>query len=133
MVHSLSFDELISYDSGVPGITLKVEIKLGTTSVEIEAKVDTGSTFCVFQRSVAEMLGIDIEAGEPKRVSTMTGSFNVFGHTATLITESFEFDSEIHFAVDEGFHKNILGRRGWLDKVVLGINDYDGKLYLSKH
>ena len=54
MLHRLSFDKLVSYDPSEPGITLEIGIKLGKSLVEIEAKVDTGSTFCVFERNVGE-------------------------------------------------------------------------------
>ena len=39
----------------------------------------------------------------------------------------------VFFAEDENFRRNVLGRNGWLDRVVIGINDYDGKLYLSRY
>ena len=39
----------------------------------------------------------------------------------------------VYFAQDENFKRNVLGRHGWLDRVLIGINDYDGKLYLSRY
>jgi len=37
------------------------------------------------------------------------------------------------FPADEEIRRNVLGRFGWLDRVVLGLVDYDGKLYLSRY
>ena len=37
------------------------------------------------------------------------------------------------FAEDEAFQRNVLGRRGFLEPVILGLVDYEGKLYLSKY
>lgn len=93
----------------------------------------TGSTFYIFERKHGERLGFDIEGGEPQWVKTAVGSFLVYGHWVTLITEDFEFDSMVFFAKDENFGRNVLGKRGWLDRVIIGINDYDGKLYLSRY
>jgi hypothetical protein len=133
MSFDLRFDKLALYDSGEPGISIRVEIRLGSESVTINAKVDTGSAICIFERRLGDSLGIDIESGDPQRVNTVTGTFLVYRHDVTLLTEGFEFDSPVHFAADKSFKRNVLGRHGWLDRVVIGINDYDGKLYLSRY
>lgn len=131
MKYDLSFDKLINYDTGKPGISLNIELRLGGLSASIEAKVDTGSTICIFERKYGEKLGFNVEAGEPQWVGTSVGSFLTFGHWLTLTTEEFSFDSMVFFAKDENINRNVLGRHGWLDSVVIAINDYDGKLYLS--
>ena len=76
---------------------------------------------------------MEIEAGEPQRISTTVGSFLTFGHWVNLTVEGLQFDSIVFFAADESHKRNVLGRNGWLDRVVIGINDYDGKLYLSRY
>ncbi len=37
------------------------------------------------------------------------------------------------FAEDENFNRNVLGRHGFLDRTVLGLVDYEGKLYLNQY
>ena len=133
MAEILSFEKIITYDTGRAGISLNLELRLNESSVFLEAKVDTGSTHCIFERKYGERLGLDIEAGEPQSVSTSVGSFLTFGHWVTLITEEFEFDSMVFFAQDENIRRNVLGRHGWLDRMIIGINDYDGKLYLNRY
>jgi len=44
-----------------------------------------------------------------------------------------EYETTVYFAKDYNFNRNILGRQGWLDRVRLGLIDYDGKLYLSEY
>jgi hypothetical protein len=66
-------------------------------------------------------------------VGTATGSFRVFGHEATLVIEGYEFDAMVYFAEDENFKRNVLGKRGGLGNLQIGIIDYDGKLYLSRY
>lgn len=133
MSYDFSFEKLINYDTGKAGISLNVELQLGESSVIVEAKVDTGSTHCIFERRFGEKLGFDVEAGEPQRVGTSVGSFMTFGHWVTLTTADFSFDSMVFFARDENINRNVLGRHGWFDRVIVGINDYDGKLYLSRY
>lgn len=133
MMHDFSFDKLVRYDSGRPGISLEVELRLGELKLIVEAKIDTGSSNCIFERKYGEQLGFDIEAGEPQLFGTSVGSFMAFGHWVTLTTADFLFDSMVFFAKDKSINRNVLGRRGWLDRVIIGINDYDGKLYLSRY
>jgi hypothetical protein len=41
--------------------------------------------------------------------------------------------STLYFAKEEFFTRNVLGRQGWLDRVKLGLIDYEGKLLLSAY
>lgn len=95
------------------------------------AKIDTGASYCIFERKHGEALGIDSENGTPERFSTATGTFLAYSHDVTLSTTGLVFDSFVFFAANEGFTRNVLGRFGWLDRVCLGLIDYEGKLYLS--
>ncbi len=130
---NLEFEKLVRYDSGRSGITVKVELRLGDDSTAFDAKIDSGSTYCVFERLHGEKLGIEIEKGLSERINTASGSFQAFAHQLTLTVEDYEFDATVYFAQDENFNRNILGRHGWLDRIIIGINDYDGKLYLSRY
>lgn len=131
MIHRLAFSELVEYDAGQEGITAPVVLRIGATESRLAAKLDTGASHCIFQRSYAEELGLDIEHGHPLRFGTATGSFLTYGHTVTLIIRGFAFDVMAYFADDYAFNRNVLGRHGFLNLVRLGLIDYDGKLYLS--
>jgi hypothetical protein len=41
-------------------------------------------------------------------------------HAWTVV---YEFDSIVYLAADEHVERNVLGRHGWLDRVVLGLID----------
>ena len=64
-------------------------------------------------------------------LGTATGTFLSYGHEVTLSVADFQFDTI--FAADAEINRNVLGRFGWLDRVVLGLIDYEGKLYLSRY
>lgn len=132
-MYPINFEKLHLYDSGKVGISVEVSLKSGDLTSEFTAKIDTGATACIFNRASGERLGIEIETGEPQRFSTTTGSFLTYGHFVTLVVADFEFNSLVFFAEDENFNRNVLGRNGWLDRVIIGINDYEGKLYLSHY
>ena len=133
MPYELNFEKLLSYDVGEPGISLLTTIKLQEQSATLTAKVDTGAGCCIFQRQVGEQLGIDIEKGMRQVLGTATGTFLTYGHEVTLSVAGFEFDTVVFFAADLEINRNVLGRFGWLDRVVLGLVDYEGKLYLSRY
>ena len=78
-------------------------------------------------------MDIDVASGTPLRLSTVTGSFDAFGHMLTLKTLDYSFDVTVYFAAPESFTRNVLGRRGWLDRVQLGLVEYESKLYVSPY
>lgn len=133
MTHQLSFARLLTYDVGELGITVAVTLELRERSASFTAKVDTGADHCIFERRHGEQLGIRIEEGLPQRFRTATGSFLAYGHDLILQVAELKFDSMVFFAAEDGFVRNVLGRFGWLDRVALGLVDYEGKLYLSRY
>lgn len=132
MTFNLGFDVERDY-SAYDTLRLVVTLHHGSDRVRFDADIDTGSTFCIFDRGHAESLGLDVESGGPARFATVTGSFNAFGHIVTLETLGFSFDVTVYFAATAGFSRNVLGRRGWLDQVRLGIVEYENKMYVSRY
>ena len=133
MDQHLSFERLIQYDPGQPGITLDISLRLSASIVNFPAKVDTGGSYCIFERRHGEALGLSVESGLPQPISTVTGRFLTYGHEVTLSAAGYDFDSIVYFYADEDLDRNVLGRHGWLDRVVLGLIDYEGKLLLSPY
>lgn len=115
------------------GITVPVKIFAGDETVAFDAKIDTGSSHCIFQRKHAERLNLKIETGEYHEFSTATGTFSAFGHDADISVLGITVSSKIYFASDENFSRNVLGKTGWLDRLNLGLIDYEGKLFLNSY
>lgn len=130
---SLDFDKLILFDAGNKGISINTTLKLSDKEISFSSKIDTGSSFCIFERRFGEELDLEIKKGLFQNVGTATGIFRVFGFRLTLKVENFQFDSLVYFAEDENFKRNVLGRHGFLELVKLGLIDYEGKLYLSHY
>ncbi len=133
MAYQLSFERLAQYDPGLSGITIEVILKLFEKDVSLTAKVDTGASYCIFERRHGEALGLNIEGGLLQPISTATDRFITYGHEITLSVAGFEFDSMVYFADDDAIKRSVLGRHGWLDRVMLGLIDYEGKLLLSQY
>lgn len=133
MSETLTFSSRLAYDPAHPSITIPTRLRLGSTTVGAGAKLDTGASCCVFARELGEDLGLDIEAGEQLRIGTVTGSFTTFGHAVTLEAGGVELDTTVYFAAEHGFPRNVLGRRGFADRLRLGIVDYDGLLNVGRY
>lgn len=133
MSQKLDFEIFHQYNSLESGITIRTTLRSGPRSVLFDAKIDTGSTFCIFERKQGEVLGLDVESSVSEDIGTATGSFRVYGHEVELEVLGIKFDSTVYFAESEYFDRNVLGRIGWLNKVKLGLIDEEGKLFLSKY
>jgi hypothetical protein len=100
--------------------------------VQIDAKLDTGASFCIFERAYGEMLGLNVGKGTPTLVSTANSTFQAFGHWLTIRALGFQFDAMIYFAADESIRRSVLGRRGFIDQLRICLIEHDAELYVSK-
>jgi hypothetical protein len=125
-----------TYDYSLSKLGIEIPIRMWSRperKVLLSAKVDTGAEYCVFERAYAERLGIEVETGEFKPMSTATGRFDTFGHHLTLACFDWEVESTVYFAAEEGFRRNVVGLNGWLDKFRFGLVHQDSRLYLSHY
>ena len=130
---AITFSTQYKYDTLKIGVTVPVTLRLNGDTVDFEAKVDTGAENCIFEKIHGERLGLIIESGREQIFSTAAGIFTAYGHELTINVLEIEFDSTVYFAKEESFTRNVLGRQGWLDRVKLGLIDYEGKLFLNEY
>ncbi len=133
MSENINYEKVYQYDTLKSGITVIVKMYLGDESRDVRAKIDTGAENCIFERKHGERLGVEIESGREQIFSTPTGIFVAYGHELSLSVLDIETISTVYFAKEESFTRNVLGRQGWLDRVKLGLIDYEGKLFLSEY
>jgi predicted aspartyl protease len=95
--------------------------------------VDTGAEYCLFDRGIADALGIDVESGMPLSLATVNGEFEAYGHELTLTVFDIEVDAVVYFFESPVMTRNVLGRNGWLNRVRLGLVDHDALIYLSAY
>jgi hypothetical protein len=129
----LTFDEEYRYEDDEEGIPISVILTYGDKTIRTDAKVDPGSAVCLFSHEDGLDLGVPIEQGYPIKLGGLTGSLEAFGHEVTLQTGHLVFQSTVYFAKYPGLSRNLLGRRGWLRNLRLGLIDYDNLLYLSDY
>nr|HQU84152.1 hypothetical protein [Pyrinomonadaceae bacterium] len=130
---NIEFEEVYEYNTLKSGITVPIKLVFAEEQVAFTAKIDTGSSHCIFERKHGLQLNLEIENGLELNFSTATGSFRAFGHELTLSVLGIETVSTVYFAESDYFDRNVLGRIGWLDRIKLGLIERDGKLFLSDH
>ena len=130
---TLTFEKTHYYDTLKPGISLTAILHHGQESVECEARLDTGSSHCIFNRAYGELLGLDIESTVAENIGTVTGSFKAHLHTVIIEVLGIRSEATVYFAADDQFTRNVLGRIGWLYRVKLGLIDYEAKLLMSPY
>ena len=133
MSATLEFDEIYKYSIFKSGITVPIKLTFAENQVGFTAKIDTGSSHCIFERRHGLQLDLEIENGIELNFSTATDSFRAFGHELTLTVLGIETVSTVYFAESDYFDRNVLGRIGWLDRVKLGLIEQEGKLFLSEY
>ncbi|HEX4951334.1 MAG TPA: hypothetical protein VFZ34_32045 [Blastocatellia bacterium] len=132
MSHQLEFTKKYQFPASVTGISLPVKLQCATGEFEVEAKMDTGSEYCIFAREVGEEIGLDILSGEPQRVGSLTGGYlDIYGHDVSLITLDLKIDTKVYFCEKYEIPRNLLGRHGWLEYFQMGLIEYTQELYLS--
>src|SRR6266571_2288053 len=90
---TLSFSDSVPYgcfEHAARGIVVQTRLSADiTVAWDVDARVDSGSSFCVFGRQWADLLGLDWESGEPVKISTASGIFYAHLHEVTIQLRDF--------------------------------------------
>jgi len=87
----------------------------------------------LFESGYATELGLNLTAGVHARFRTANSSFDAYGHEVQVEVLGTIVDALVYFFAEPTVRKNVLGRRGWLDRVRVGVVDYDRRLYLAAY
>ena len=133
MEYQLRFSDRYTYDSGLEGITIPAVLKTDGNRVELLAKIDTGASDCLFERAYGEALGLRVEEGARKTYSTANSRFEAYGHEIAIHVLGTETMTTAYFFADPIIERNVLGRRGWLDRLRFGLVDYEQLVYIADY
>jgi hypothetical protein len=75
--------------------------------------------------------GLRIEAG--LRTTYATSRFEAYGHEISIELLGVETTAIAYFFADPGIERNVLGRRGWLDRMRFGLVHYDQVVYIADY
>jgi len=97
------------------------------------ASLDTGASHCLFEGAYAAELGLDLTSGISTRFLTANSTFDAYGHEIVVDVLGIVTHSLVYFFADPAIRRNVLGRRGWLDRIRLGLVDHDQAIYLAAY
>lgn len=132
-MHQLAFSRNHSYAGRDTSITLPVVLRSGAIYADLVASLDTGASHCLFENAYATILGLDLTSGVLTRFQTANSAFEAYGHEVEIDVLGIVNHSLVYFFAEPSIRKNVLGRVGWLDRVRLGLIDYDRALYLAEY
>ena len=111
---------------------MPIRLSHGDRSVELSARLDTGAADCLFDRSYADVLGL-AGPGVAREYRTVTGSFKAIGHEVTIETLGLQWSAMVFFHAMGNPAHAFVGRRGWLDRVRLGIVHGEQRLFVGQY
>jgi hypothetical protein len=114
-------------------IAVPIVLRSSATEIDLVATIDTGASHCIFETAYANELNLDLTSGVLKRFRTTNSTFEAFGHEVHIEVLGVLNYSLVYFFAEPSIVKNVLGHAGWLDRVRLGLVDYDSLLYLDAY
>ncbi|HLD60676.1 MAG TPA: hypothetical protein VJA27_00900 [Patescibacteria group bacterium] len=99
-----------------------VAIKVNNNMIMYEVLIDSGADMCIFDAEIGEVLGLNIEQGEPHPVAGVIAGQRAFyyNHSVTLIVGGVRYDTVVGFSRHiSRCGYGIVGQRGFFDKFIV--------------
>ncbi len=105
----------------------------GNTPVVIDAIIDTGASISLFDKSVAQLLGIDIPTGKPLKVRTASNDeYDAYIHPVDLEFLGLALNIPIAFCPAWDDVTNLLGMEGFAEALQLGLKHAERTLLVRR-
>ena len=112
---------------------IDIKLKLYEGWYNTRAYVDSGASYCLFHADVAELLGLNLESGEPSEMTVGDGdSLKVYIHKIKIICAGEEFIASIGFSKEIGIGFNIIERKDIFDKFIVCFHEKGKFLEFTK-
>ena len=113
---------------------LQVRLGSGANHVDVVGLVDTGATDCLFDRDVADDLGITLVDSDVTREYFGVGGQSVIGHIHPIRFQIQGFSEWIEIEVgfiDAKLPYQILGQTGFFDNYEINFKRYRGRFEIK--
>ena len=111
----------IQYDfAPSPRPVIPIRVELDGQSLRYSVLVDSGADMNVFDRAIAEAMGIDVESGDAASFSGVTGSSSdLYFHDVVLGVGSRQVKVRAGFTDLPGKAYGVVGQRGFFDQFIV--------------
>jgi hypothetical protein len=134
--YQLNYRPLLSESEGRKTLTVPlpvIEIALshnGLTTTDL-ALIDSGSTYSLFSREIADELEIEVLQGRMQRLATLGGPLQAYGHEVEIeIIPHFRYRAEVLFA-EYPIPRNLFGHTGFLNHFSIALRSRFGLIYFN--
>jgi predicted aspartyl protease len=113
---------------------LQVRLGFGGNRTDVVGLVDTGATDCLFDRDVADDLGIKFANSDVTREYFGVGGQSVIGHIHTIRFQIQGFSEWIEIEVgfiDAKLPYQLLGQSGFFDNYEINFKRYRGRFEIK--
>jgi hypothetical protein len=115
----------------LPLPVIEIELSYQGTTRTAPSLIDSGSTFSIFSRVLADELGIEVVQGRVQRLTTLGGSLLAYGHEIGIeLTPDIRYQTEVLFT-EYPIPRNLLGHNGFLEQVAVALRSKYGLIYLT--
>ena len=86
-----------------------------SNAISISALIDSGADFGCFKAELADELGIPLERGEKREITTVGGKITAYMHNIEVQLFDKKIKCQVAFSREFRFHLNILGRQDFFN------------------
>ncbi len=102
-------------------------------SLVVKALVDSGATFSIFRKEVADYLGIPVKNGRCLNFRGIKGEISGYLHEVPVKVYGEKFDCNIAFSSELEVSFNILGRNNFFIPFLISFNEKAQKVIIEKN
>jgi predicted aspartyl protease len=113
---------------------LRVRLGFGANHTDVVGLVDTGATDCLFDRDVADDLGIKLADSDVTREYVGVGGQSVLGHIHSVRFQIQGFSEWIEIEagfIDAKLPYQLLGQTGFFDNYEINFKRYRGRFEIK--
>ena len=112
---------------------IDVELNGPKGSLPVYGLVDSGATFSIFRKEIADYLGIPIKNGRSLYFQGIKGRISGYLHRVPIKINQEKFDCNIAFSPELEVSFNILGRNNFFLPFLITFNEKAQKVIIEKN
>ncbi|HLC80675.1 retropepsin-like domain-containing protein [Candidatus Woesearchaeota archaeon] len=109
---------------------IPVILKVNEREIKIHAIIDSGSEISLFDKNLAERLGINYQlTRDIKNMNGVSGRLLVYIHQLTITVGDKTFSCRIGFFDERTTSHNLLGRQGFFENFKITFDEKNKKIF----
>lgn len=109
------------YGSGILRPVIPIKVRYKDRTVNYQVLIDSGADICIFDASVAALLGVKLDPSKKAIMVGITGKPELYYyHKVIIIVGEWEYVAEVGFKPNfSGMGYGVVGQKGFFDNFVV--------------